>query len=55
MKRCLLDTGILVHYARQSSLYKEIEAQKNLTAADCIPMISVVTYGEILSFAQQKS
>ncbi|WP_143306513.1 type II toxin-antitoxin system VapC family toxin [Chitinophaga vietnamensis] len=55
MRRYLLDTGILVHYARQSNLYKDIEAQENLTAKDCMPMISVVSYGEILSFAQQNN
>jgi tRNA(fMet)-specific endonuclease VapC len=55
MRRYLLDTGILVHYARRSELYKEIEATERLAADDCMPMISVVTVGEILSFAHQKN
>lgn len=53
MRRYLLDTGILVHYVRQSPNYQLIEANENLTAQDCIPFISVVTMGEILSFAIQ--
>ncbi|HEV2479860.1 MAG TPA: hypothetical protein VGS79_09345 [Puia sp.] len=55
MKRYLLDTGVLVHYPRQSPLYKEIEAKENLLAPDCIPLISVVVYGEILSFGMQNN
>lgn len=55
MRRYLLDTGILVHYVRQSPLYFAIEAQEKLTAQDCIPFISVVTMGEILSFGIQKN
>jgi tRNA(fMet)-specific endonuclease VapC len=53
MRRYLLDTGILVHYARQSPLYQEIESKEKLSEADCMPIISVVTYGEILSFGMQ--
>ena len=53
MRRYLLDTGVLVHYARQSSLYQKIESNEGLSNQDCLPMISVVTYGEILSFAIQ--
>ena len=55
MRRFLLDTGILVHYARQSPLYKEIEATENLSAPDCMPIISVVTQAEILSFGMQNN
>lgn len=53
MRRYLLDTGILVHYARQSKLYQQIEATENLSASDCMPIISVATQAEILSFAIQ--
>jgi tRNA(fMet)-specific endonuclease VapC len=53
MRRYLLDTGILVHYVRQSSLYQAIESSEKLTDQDCIPFISVVTMGEIMSFAIQ--
>jgi len=55
MRRYLLDTGILVHYARQSQLYKQIEADEGLTQPDCMPLISVVSQAEILSFAIQRS
>ena len=55
MRRYLLDTSILVHYVRQSTLYSTIEEQENLSAEDCLIMISVVTNAEILSFAKQKS
>lgn len=55
MRRYILDTGILVHYARQSPLYKKIEAEEKLTEPDCMPLISVVSHAEILSFAIQRS
>lgn len=55
MRRYLLDTGILVHYVRQSPLYLTIEANEKITEQDCIPFISVVTMGEILSFGTQRN
>jgi tRNA(fMet)-specific endonuclease VapC len=55
MRRYLLDTGILVHVARQSELYKRIEKEQQLGASDSLPMISVVSYGEILAFAHQRN
>ena len=55
MRRYLLDTGILIHYARKTALYPQIEATEKLTNQDCLPMISVVTQGEILSFATQRN
>lgn len=55
MRRYLLDTGILVHYVRQSPLYQTIEANEKLMEQDCIPFISVVTMGEILSFGIQQN
>jgi len=55
MRRYLLDTGILVHYARQSPLYQEIEAKEKLSEPDCMPIISVVVYGEIMSFGMQNN
>lgn len=53
MRRYLLDTGILIHYARQSPVYQFIEQTEKLTQQDCIPLVSVVTIGEILSFGIQ--
>jgi hypothetical protein len=55
MRRYLLDTGILVHYVRKSPLYQEIETKEKLADVDCMPIISVVTYGEILSFGMQNN
>lgn len=55
MRRYLLDTNILVHYVRKSPLYMKIEEEEKLFAEDCIIMISIVTYAEILSFAIQKN
>lgn len=55
MRRYLLDTGILVHYVRQSTLYQTIEKNEKLTEQDCIPFISVVTMGEIISFGIQQN
>lgn len=55
MRRYILDTGILVHYARGSALYKQIEQDERLTAPDCIIMVSVATVGEILSFGIQNN
>ncbi len=54
MRRYLLDTNILVHYARKSPLYQQIEVKENLTDTDCLPMISVITQGEIFSLATQR-
>lgn len=53
MRRYLLDTSILVHYARQSPLYQQLEQIETLTASDCIILASVVTEAEILSFGIQ--
>ncbi len=55
MRRYLLDTGILVHYIRKSELYKKIESKERLSEADCLPMISVVSQAEILSFSIQNN
>ena len=54
MKRFLLDTGILIHYVRRSALYQSIEVSENLTSQETMSFISVVTMGEILSFAKQR-
>jgi tRNA(fMet)-specific endonuclease VapC len=53
MRRYLLDTGILVHYIRQSNLYQQIETNENLSAVDSMPIISVATQAEIISFGIQ--
>jgi tRNA(fMet)-specific endonuclease VapC len=55
MRRYVLDTNILVHYVRASELYKKIETAEALSQPDCMPLISVVTEAEILSFSIQKN
>ena len=50
-----MDTGILIHYIWKSALYQQIEADHQLTANDAIPLISVVTKGELLSFSIQRN
>jgi predicted nucleic acid-binding protein len=55
MRRYILDTNILVHYVRKSPLYLNIEEKENLSDDDCLIMISIVTYAEILSFAKQRN
>ncbi len=55
MRRYVLDTGILVHYARQSQLYIQIETNEGLSQPDCMPLISVASQAEIFSFAIQKN
>jgi tRNA(fMet)-specific endonuclease VapC len=49
----LPDTSILVHYGRQSSLYQRISVVYPLAPTDPKPTLSIVTVGEILSFARQ--
>jgi len=53
MRRYLLDTGILVHYTRQSKLYQEIDMKERLSAPDCVPLVSVTTQAEIISLGIQ--
>ena len=45
--RVLPDTGIFIHYARQSDLGKFVEATYALSTASPIPIISTVTVGEL--------
>lgn len=55
MRRYVLDTNILVHYVRESNLYKRIESEENLTETDCVILVSVVTQAEITSFGIQNN
>lgn len=54
MRRFLLDTCMLVHIARNSPLFRQVEHDHHLLAADAFPMISVVSCGEIFSLGQQR-
>lgn len=55
MKKFVLDTCILVHFLTKNSVSEQIEADLQITASDCIPIISSVTKGELLSFAKQRN
>lgn len=55
MNRFVLDTGVLIHYIRKSTLYQKIESEQNLTAADSFPLISVTTKAELISFGIQNN
>lgn len=49
----ILDTNILVHYARGSNLARRIEREYKLLQRVSKPIISVVTKGEILALASK--
>jgi len=51
----LLDTNILIHRVRLSSIGQKLEQQFNLFSGDHSLIISAVTKGEILSFAKQSA
>jgi predicted nucleic acid-binding protein len=55
MRRFVLDSCILVHYLTQNSVAEKIEAELQITASDCVPIISSVTKGELISFAKQRN
>jgi len=55
MRRFALDSCILVHYLTQNSIAEKIEAELQITASDCVPIISSVTKGELISFAKQRN
>ena len=55
MKRYVLDSCILVHYLTQNTISEKIEADLQITASDCVPIISSVTKGELISFAKQRN
>jgi len=49
----LLDTNILVHYVRGDQFQRRIEAKYGLLVTPTVPLISIVTEGEMLSLARQ--
>lgn len=55
MRKLVLDSCILVHYLTQNTVAEKIEYELQLTASDCVPIISSVTKGELLSFAKQRN
>lgn len=52
--RYLFDTSILIHYIRESEIYQLIESTFSPFQTGNFPCISVVSAGEIKSFAIQR-
>lgn len=55
MRRLVLDSCILVHYLTKNTIAEQIEKDLNITSTDCVPVISSVTKGELISFAKQRN
>jgi tRNA(fMet)-specific endonuclease VapC len=51
----LLDTNILVHLLRASSLGKRVAEVHGLLSKGHRPLVSVVTVGELLAFAKKRA
>ena len=49
----ILDSNILLNYVRRSPLAEEIEARYRLLTAKEVPLISIVTEGELRALALQ--
>ncbi len=47
----ILDSNILLHYVRQSALAEVIEARYALLTANPVPILSIVTEGEMRALA----
>ena len=54
MRKFILDTGILLHYVRQSSLAKVIEDDLGIMAEESVPIIASVSVGEMEGFVQRQ-
>ena len=52
-ERLLLDTAIVVRYAREDALSAAIESQYRLSSLSLVPLISIVSVGELYSLAGQ--
>jgi tRNA(fMet)-specific endonuclease VapC len=53
MKKFVLDTGIILHYVRQSGLSQKIESELNLLSQKVVPVVASVSIGEIEGFVQR--
>jgi tRNA(fMet)-specific endonuclease VapC len=51
----LLDTNIVIHYARGKTVGQQIEADHSLITTPYRPLICIVTHGEALAFAKKRS
>jgi len=54
MKKFVLDTGIILHYVRQTDLSQKIESELNLLSPKVLPLIASVSIGEIEGFMQRR-
>jgi len=54
MKKFVLDTGIILHYVRQSDLSQKIESELNLLSQNVVPVLASVSIGEIEGFVQRR-
>ncbi|MCE5229408.1 type II toxin-antitoxin system VapC family toxin [bacterium] len=50
----LLDTNIVLHYARESKVYSAIEQKFQLRNSQFSPMVCIVTLGEIRAMAYRR-
>ncbi|HEY1683171.1 MAG TPA: hypothetical protein VGG19_00280, partial [Tepidisphaeraceae bacterium] len=50
----LLDTNIVIHYARGKTVGKQIETDYTLLTTSYRPLICIVTQGEALAFAMKR-
>lgn len=48
----VVDTNVIVHYARQSAVARQIEADHRLLESAFRPLLSAVTLGEAAAFAK---
>ena len=54
MSTCVLDTGIILGYAKGAGYAKYVDQTYSISAPPNIGVISVVTEGEMLSIAKQR-
>jgi predicted nucleic acid-binding protein len=54
MRKFVLDTGILLHYVRQSQLANTIEGDLGIMAEESVPIIASVSVGEMEGFVQRQ-
>jgi tRNA(fMet)-specific endonuclease VapC len=50
----LLDTNIVIHYARGKTVGQQVEADYSLLTTPYRPLICIVTQGEALAFAKKR-
>lgn len=51
----LLDTNILIHLIRGSSIGSRVVSEFHLRDREHVPLISVITVGELYAFARKRA